>query len=307
MTTETFDDDAAYAIRVVSMHGGAADVATSLPGVVNRVLRVTGPGTDWVVRFAADARRPNEFPTEVWAARLGSRYGIATPRVVGTGHLEDRAYLVVEHVEPQEEQDTDESWRWLGRYAAILPTVPLDHDAPEEIFSRFGRDLPLAWRAHLDYNLDALSERDPLSEEGVYRPHDRAHLRSLLDRLRSADFTFGLAHGDLAPRNLIQRRPPSPAVLLDWGTATTGPAPWTDLQRVYAWAVHDRTVQSSALDLFADAAGVRLDEQATAILEQLTALRLLDLARWARERRPDLYDQYRRSSQLGLATLVGGP
>lgn len=303
MVTAPSDDDLAFATRVVEMHGGRVDEVVALPGVVNRVLRATGVGQDWVIRFPVDPRRPNEFPTEIWAAHQASKFGIATPRVLATGYLDDRPYLMVEYIRPQPEPDVAQMWWWLGRYAATLATVPLD-EAPEDIFSRFGRDLPSAWRSHLRYNLDELSERDPLIEDGVYQRQDLDRIRTLLETLEAADFAFGLAHGDLAPRNLIPRRTPSPPFLIDWGTATTGPAPWTDLQQVYVWAVHDRTISYDALHQFADAAGLPLRDHETAILTQMTALRFLDLARWAKDRRPDLYDQYRQSSHHGLRTIL---
>jgi aminoglycoside phosphotransferase (APT) family kinase protein len=305
LVTTPSGDDLAFAARVVGMHGGRADEVVALPGVVNRVLRVTGGGQDWVVRFPVDPRRPNEFPTEIWATHQAIRLGINTPRVLATGYLDDHPYLVVEYVRPQPDPDTALMWRWLGRYAATLATAPLD-EAPEGIFSRFGRDLPSAWRSHLRYNLNELSERDPLIDDGVYQPRDRDRIRTLLETLDAADFAFGLAHGDLAPRNLIPRPTPSPPFLIDWGTATTGPAPWTDLQRVYVWAVHDRTISYDAMHHFADAAGLPLGNHETAILTQLTALRFLDLARWARDQRPDLYDEYRQSSQHGLRTILRG-
>jgi hypothetical protein len=224
---------------------GTAEEVVALPGVVNRVFRVTGPGHDWVIRYPKDVRRTNEFPVEIWAGHQAKLLGIPSPPVVATGHLDHRPYLVLDYIEPQEGQGIDESWRWLGRYATVMSAVPL-HEAPQEIFSRFGRDLPTAWRAHLDYNLDALSEADPLIADCIYRPGELGRLRALIEGPRSVDFAFGLAHGDLAPRNLIPRRAPSPPVLLDWGTATSGPAPWTDLQRVYAWWEHDQTISRAA-------------------------------------------------------------
>jgi aminoglycoside phosphotransferase (APT) family kinase protein len=288
------------------MHGGDVNVVVALPGMVNRVFRVRGLRTDWVVRFPLDDQRANEFPTEVWAARQAHSSGVPTARTVATGLLDARPYLIVEYVEPHQDQDEDQAWRWLGRYASRVATTRLD-EAPEEVFSRFGRDLPRAWRAHLSYNLDAVTAQDPLLEDGVYQEADRVWLRASIKRLMTIDFAFGLAHGDLAPRNLVPRRPPLPPVLLDWGTATTGPAPWTDLQRVYGWATYDRTVTKSALDHFAHAAGVPLDEQTSAVLEQMSALRFLDLARWARKWRPDLYEEYRQSSQQGLAVILSTP
>lgn len=299
-------DAAAFATCVIETHGGTADEMVPLPGVVNQVFRVTGGGNDWVVRFPVDPRQPNAFPTEIWAAREASKLGIATPEVVATGYLDGRPYQVVEYCAPAGDPDASEMWRWLGHYSAALAHVPLD-GAPEALFSRFGRDLPSAWRSHLVYNLQALSKRDPLIDDGVYQHHDLDRLRALLEGLESIHFTFGLAHGDLAPRNLISRRPPAPPVLIDWGTATTGPAPWTDLQQVYVWAVHDQTISADALHLFGTAAGLPTGDGVMAILLQMTALRFLDLARWARERRPDLYDRYRISSAHGLKTILKTP
>lgn len=297
------DDDVAFATRIAGMHGGGADQIASLPGVVNSVLRVTGVSNDWVVRFPVDRQRPNEFPTEIWVAHQASELGIDTPPVVATGYLDNRPYMVVEYIAPQGEPDDDQMWSWLGRYAATLAMVPLD-DAPDEIFSRFGRDLSSAWRSHLRYNLDELSERDSLIVDGVYLRQDLDRLRALLEPLEMTDLAFGIAHGDLAPRNLIPRHTPLPPALIDWGATTTGPAPWTDLQQVYVWAVHDRTISLDALHHFAAAAGLPMGDRVTAILNQMTALRFLDLARWAKDRRPDLYDNYRHSSRVGLRNIL---
>ncbi|MGI3784698.1 MAG: aminoglycoside phosphotransferase family protein [Janthinobacterium lividum] len=206
------------------MHGGDVDKVVALPGVVHRVFRVSGPKTDWVARFPRDDQRPNEFPAEVWAARQANGSGVPTARTVATGLLDARPYLVVEYVAPYRSQDVDHAWRWLGRYAARVASIRVD-EAPDAVFSRFGCDLRRAWRAHLGYNLDALTAQDPLLEDGVYRQADRTRLRASVERLTTMDFAFGLAHGDLAPRNLVPRRPPLPPVLLDWGTATTGPPP----------------------------------------------------------------------------------
>ena len=296
-------DDGDFAARVVGRHGGQADAVFALPGNVNRVFRVSGPATDWVVRSPLDDRRFDEFPLEVWAARGASGQGVPAPPVVAAGDLDGRPYLVLEYVEPYETDSPGAAWQWLGRYAARVAVVPLE-DAPTQIFSRFGRDLGSAWRAHLQYNLDALSSHDPLLDDGVYARQDRERLRASIEQLMLVDFRHGLAHGDLAPRNLVLRRPPLPPVLLDWGTVTTGPAPWTDLQRVYAWMRYDRSIDELALAQFAEGAGVPLDEQATAVLEQLSAVRFLDLSRWARERRPDLYPEQCRSSRLALAAIL---
>jgi aminoglycoside phosphotransferase (APT) family kinase protein len=269
-----------------------------LAGVVNAVFRVWGTGFDWVVRFPVDPSRPNEFPLEEWALAVARRAGIRVPEVVGSGVLDDVPFLVLEYLEPAAVHP-ENPWAWLGRYAHAVSGVPLT-GAPDAVFSRFGRDLPAAWHAHLAYNLDALDDHDPLLHNGGYSKKQQPALRALLTELGSARFEHGLAHGDLAPRNLISRGSTEAPVLLDWGTASVGPAPWTDLQRVYQWAVHDQTVPPAALVRFAAAAGLPLTDDTERMLVRLTVLRFLDLARWARERRPDLYPDYLAACAAGV-------
>ena len=93
-------------------------------------------------------------------------------------------------------------------------------------------------------------------------------------------------------------------MLLDWGTATTGPAPWTDLQRMYQWAVHDHSITPAALADFAAAAGTPMTAATERVLVRLTVLRYLDLARWARERRPELYADYLAACSAGIRTAL---
>ncbi|MFP3393791.1 phosphotransferase, partial [Brevibacillus sp. SIMBA_076] len=90
-------------------------------------------------------------------------------------------------------------------------------DAPGALFSRFGRDLPAAWEEHLSYNVSALADDDALIALGVYAPGQLGRLRGILRSLRDVPFSFGLCHGDLAPRNLIERE--GGEVLIDWGAA----------------------------------------------------------------------------------------
>jgi aminoglycoside phosphotransferase (APT) family kinase protein len=292
----------AFAARIVHGLGREPAVVTALAGVVNAVFRVRGAGFDWVVRFPVDSSRPNEFPLEEWALAAARRAGIPVPEAVGSGLLDDVPFLVLRYCEPAA-AGPDDPWTWLGRYARWVPDVPLA-GAPDAGFSRFGRDLPTAWRAHLAYNLEALDADDPLLHDGGYTAGQQPLLRVLLTELGSARFEHGLAHGDLAPRNLVSRGGTEAPVLLDWGTATVGPAPWTDLQRVYQWAVHDRSVPRTALVDFAAAAGVPPTGETERMLVRLTVLRYLDLARWARDRRPDLYADYLTACAAGIRTAL---
>ena len=82
----------------------------------------------------------------------------------------------------------------IGQYVRRLAGCAVD-DAPATLFSRFGRDLAGAWQAHLGYNMSQLTEKDQLAAMGVYAPYERSSLMGLID----------------------------------WGCASFGPVPFTDL------------------------------------------------------------------------------
>ncbi|NQX11858.1 phosphotransferase [Microbacteriaceae bacterium VKM Ac-2855] len=271
----------ASAAAIAAQLGRRLERVDSLGGVENRVQRMRGPGFDWVLRTPVDPSAPDTYPLEAWAIGAARAAGVHSPAVVALG---DR-FLVLEYEPPR--RAIDDPWHTLGAFASAVACIPLD-DAPDGVFSRFGRDLAEAWRAHVRYNVEALSTADPLLHQGVYAEADRARIRDRIAPLEDEPFAHGLAHGDLAPRNLIARD--HGAALIDWGSVTTGPAPWTELQRVY------QEQQEEVLAAFAAGAGVALDASARDLLHRLTVLRALDLARWAREHRPALAAEYAASA-----------
>ena len=102
-------------------------------------------------------------------------------------------------------------------------------------------------------------------------------------------FEFGLSHGDLALRNLLVD-PGRPPVLIDWGSAATGPVPHTDLLNLLRNHEELDNPRDDELTFFSEGYGVDLD----ALRPQLDAMQTLsaiDLVRWARDHRPDLLDQ----------------
>ncbi|WP_399540473.1 hypothetical protein [uncultured Frigoribacterium sp.] len=270
---------------------------------------------DVVVRTPRDltGSAPDTYPAERWAAEHAARHGVPTPPVLAyEPEFGEAPLMIVEHVTslPSER----DPWRDLGRLAAALAEVPLGARAaavvgddadlsgpdvtvpdltvpevtvPDALLTRFGRDLPEAWRRHLRYGLDSLVPGDRLLGLGVYAERQRGPLRAALEQLavESADWRHGLVHGDLAPRNLVPRGADDP-VLIDWGSARTGPVPWLELDRVHRWSALDGIVGADELRRFADGLGVDLDDSLPT-LRRLALLHHLDLVRWALERRPD--------------------
>ncbi|MBT0993861.1 phosphotransferase [Cellulomonas sp. DKR-3] len=300
--------DVTLARAVIEPLGCAVgSVAVLGGGAMNRVLRVRGVQTDgtrfdWVVRSPLGDRWPAQFAEESWAATAAARAGVPAPRVVHVGLVGDRAVMVHEHA-PDDGGPVARPWSALGEYARRLADVALD-DAPDGLFTRFGRDVPRAWAQHVAHNRQALTDDDPLLRDGAYAAHQQAGLRALVDELATTRLTYGLTHGDLAPRHLVAPAAGGPPVLLDWGNASTGPSPWTDLRHVLVLARVRREVAEADLAEAAAAAGAPLDRATERVLVQLAVLQLLDVPRWALDRRPDLYQHFLDECRTGLAVLL---
>lgn len=297
----------ALARAVVASHGGSVRTIDSLDGgAVNHVLRVRGTLADsspfdWVVRSPRTDQWSTEFADESWAAAAATRAGIPTPSVVHVGVVGDRAVMVHEHA--ADAGPVERPWSVLGQYTRRFVDVPLE-DAPDGLFNRFGRDVPHAWAQHVDYNLAKLVDDDPLLRDGAYAPHQQPALRALLEEHRTTRLTYGLTHGDLHPRHLLSPGDGRPPVLIDWGNVSTGPTPWTDLRHVLVLARVRNEVTEADLAEFAIGAGAPLDRATERVLVQMAVLQLLDVVRWALDRRPELYEHFLDECRTGLAVLL---
>lgn len=134
---------------------------------------------------------------------------------------------------------------------------------------------------------------------GVYASGEQAGLRSLVLDLGQLPTSFGLNHGDLSLRNVLVPDG-GDAALLDWGSAATGPTPFGDLLNLFK--MHRATGDPSMGELagFAAGRGLRLAE-VPPILQELLILSLLDLVRWAADRRPDLLAGHIAAARTGIA------
>jgi Ser/Thr protein kinase RdoA (MazF antagonist) len=294
------DRDGALASRIAAHHGLAAEPVAELTGLgsVNRVFTV-GLGNDrCVIRFAIDPLRSNEFMTEAWCLELVASHGIPSPVTLASGTLHGVPYAVqrfVPHV-ARDRVSRRQLWETLGGYARRINELPVPDDAPAGLFTRFGRDLSAAWRAHLAYNLAELTRGDPLIALGVYPREEQPRLRDTILGLAETCMRFGLSHGDLAARNVLVGLDRAP-VLMDWGSATCGPVPYTDLLILYR--DHEQDDDPSADDLAAFGAGYGVDlGEIGPTVDAVRRLSAVDLVRWAaehrRDRLPALVDSARR-------------
>jgi hypothetical protein len=210
--------------------------------------------------------------------------------VVADGILDGVPYGVQRFVtgKPGDTVTGSELWSVLGRYGRVINAISTEDSAPTGLFTRFGRDLLSAWKAHVEYNLGELDATDPLLRMGVYSSKQQDRLRRTLTELSEIPMRFGLSHGDLSIRNLLLPAGESP-VLIDWGSASFGPVPLTDLLLVDRDARNGGSPSDAEFHAFAEALGVDL-EQARGTLDAYRRLHLLDLVRWAADQRPERLD-----------------
>lgn len=272
---------------------------------VVRCAAVAGAGERCVVRFALDPLRGDGYAVEAWCLVEAARHGIPGPEVVAVGTLDDVPYLVESYVDGVAgTMGGLAEWRTLGSYGRVVHAIPVTAEAPDGLFSRFGRDPAAAWRAHLSYNVGELNPSDPLIELGVYEIEVQPLLLEVMSRLGANDVAFGLSHGDLSLRNLLLPGD-GPPVLLDWDTAAVGPVPETDLLSLLRMHQGEDYPDRHGLEAFADGYGVVLDDVLPALTDQLV-LAHLDVVRWARERRPDLLPETAAAARTGVARNLRG-
>ena len=280
-------DFAARAARAAGLPDGPAS-QPDIDGNVNHVT-VLGTGADRIVVRVAQAGQHSDFALESWCMACAAEAGLGVPEVLWLGEVDGRPVMVQRYVDGANGDSVPrlQQWRMLGEFARRIADVPLPLDAPDGLFSRFGRDLPAAWVAHVDYNLAALSSGDRLIALGVYAPGEASPLRDLLTEARALPLRFGLSHGDLSPRNLRVDRGHEP-VLIDWGGAAAGPVPVTDLIHLISLRPSMGEPDGSALSEFADGWGEAIDPRALSLCRLVSTL---DLVRWALERAPDRLDE----------------
>jgi aminoglycoside phosphotransferase (APT) family kinase protein len=297
------DRDGALASRIAASHGLPAQPVAELSGLgsVNHVFVIGDAAERFVIRFPIDPLRENEFATEAWCLELAASLGIPGPATIASGTFSGIPYAVqrfVPHV-ARDRLGRPDLWRTLGRYARLINDVAVPDDAPAGLFSRFGRDLPAAWQAHLAYNLAELTSEDALISLGVYPREEQPRLKAMIAELAGTPMAFGMSHGDLAARNVLVS-PDGALVLMDWGSATCGPVPYTDLLTLHHH--HDQDDDPSADDLAAFSAGYGIDlGEVGPTLEALRQLAALDLVRWALDRRPDRLPELAESARRELA------
>lgn len=261
--------------------GQPADSIEALLGLgsVNEIFVAQCEGKKIIVRLPKpeDKHRAGAFyEKETWCLEQAAALGVPGPLVLAQGTHDGWPYQVQGFVAGTPATST--CWQMLGAYARRFHGIALDGfgETLPEFFAGEGQ---ARWQGFIDYNLASLAaEDDPLIGLGVYSAGQRDGIHARFTNLRQGDFTLGLCHGDLAPRNTILA-PDGTLVLLDWGCAEAHIVPHYDLLHI----------PSDHQAAFLDGYGWPLAER-DALLEEVEELALLksfDLVRWAIDRCPE--------------------
>jgi aminoglycoside phosphotransferase (APT) family kinase protein len=256
-------------------------------GSVNKVFVAEASGGKVVVRMSDRPQAADEYAKEKWCIERAAALGIPVPAVLGLGWRGGHAYIVELFVEGDEGRVSPvartEVWRVLGRYARLIHsiTIPGFGLTLAEITEGDARE---SWVRYLEYNIESLTDDDPLIELKVITRAQSCAVREIFVGLRGCEFTFGLNHGDLSLRNtIVDAR--GRVTLLDWGSAEAAAVPHHDLIQLLKTSMTEGDPDDGELRSFVEGYGMSAAvlERMMPELEALLLLRAFDKLRWALE------------------------
>ncbi len=277
-------------------------------GFVNYVFAVNSVDSHLIVRMSKpeDAWRGETFyAKEAWCLQQAARLGIPSPDVLEIGKFDGCPYMIQSLVPGVNGEDVatqpERIWFKLGEYASRIHSVELDGFG--ENLADFDRGNALAaWHGFVDYNLNSLTDADPLLQLKVYTPDQRYAILRIFSDLRRRPFRFGLSHNDLALRNTIFDEHENTVYLLDWGSAEAHIEPHYDLCEVLRW----HAPQSVAFCAFQQGYGMSDIELACILpeVQMLTLIKAFDLTRWAIDRCPERVEEMAASARAMTGTTL---
>jgi aminoglycoside phosphotransferase (APT) family kinase protein len=274
-------------------------------GSVNEVFVVEGAGRKLVVRMSDRAGALEEYEKEAWCIARAAELGVPVAEVLGVGASEGGAYVVQTYVDGDEGRDSAAPkavvWRELGRYARLIHSVAVPGFGLKLSEITHG-DARSSWLRHVEYNVESLTEDDPLIKLGVLTRGQSRLVRDVFERLKRREFAFGLNHGDLSLRNTIVGEG-GRVTLLDWGSAEAAAVPHHDLIQMLKMSMSDGDPDAEDIAAFLEGYGISADEyeRMRPELDALLLLRAFDKLRWAIEQGGEELEPYVRHAREALA------
>jgi aminoglycoside phosphotransferase (APT) family kinase protein len=266
-------------------------------GSVNKVFVVETPATKVVVRMSERAQAADEYAKEAWCIERAVALGVHVPLVLGLGRRGGHAYIVESFVEGDEGRDSSsvaaaDLWLVLGGYARLIHSIRVPGFGLT-MSEMDGGDARASWARHLEYNIESLTDEDPLIGLKVITPAQSRAARRVFVWLRGREFNFGLNHGDLSLRNIIVGAR-GVVTLLDWGSAEAAAVPHHDMIQLMKESMTEGEPGEEEWRAFLDGYGISAAELERMMpeLEALLLLRAFDKLRWALDRKAERLGDY---------------
>ena len=227
-------------------------------GRSNKVFIVEATNHKVVIRMSDRDDAFDEYTKEAWCIERAAARGVSVPSVISVGRFEANAYLVQSYIAGDNGIDSRAPkagiWRQLGKYAKLIHSIGVPG---------FGRTLPeitegdarKSWLRCLEYNIESLTQNDPLIKLKVLTQFQSKRIRDVFAGLRGREFTFGLNHGDIALQNtIVDKR--GKVHLIDWGSAEAGIVPHHDLIQMLMMNITEGNPDDAQIAAFLDGYGI---------------------------------------------------
>jgi aminoglycoside phosphotransferase (APT) family kinase protein len=303
----------------------ASDVAAGFLRDRVRSVRLIGQGSNnknflvetanarAVVKLSHEHRRHRalqDYRKEEWCIEQSSALGVPGPSVLSIGEADGNAFMIQTFVEgingKQVEGDRTAIWRKLGEYARLTHSIKVTGWG-EDFFDDRPDGQRASWLRYLTYNIESLTDGDPLIGLGVLSRDLLPVTRRLLEELGDKTFQFGLNHGDLALWNTLVE-PSGKINLIDWGSAEAHIIPHFDLLYVIRQGLRYGTPTTEEMAAFRQGYGLS-DEEYLRLKPELDRLFLLirfDKLRWAIDRQPSRIEEYVERAKTALRINLAG-
>ena len=265
-----------------------------------------------VVKLSHEHRRHRalqDYQKENWCIEQSSALGVPGPSVLSVGEAGGNAFMIETFVEGVNgkaiEGDRTAIWQKLGEYARLTHSIKVTGWG-EDFFDDRPGGQRASWLKFLTYNIESLTDDDPLIELGVLSRELLPVARRLLEELRDKTFQFGLNHGDLAIWNTLVE-PSGKINLLDWGSAEAHIIPHFDLLYVIRQHWRDGTPTIEDMAAFRQGYGLSHEEheRLKPELHRLFLLIRFDKLRWAIDRNPSRIEEYVERAKAALRLNLG--
>lgn len=254
-------------------------------GSVNKVFIVEAGNHKVVIRMSDRGEALDEYTKEAWCIEHAAAHGVLVPSVISVGRCEGNAYIIQSYIAGDEGRDSPAPklgiWRELGKYAKLIHSIGVSGFGLR--LSEITRgDARKSWLQYLEYNIESLTENDPLIKLKVLTQLQSKLIKDVFANLRGREFTFGLNHGDISLKNtIVDMR--DRVNLLDWGSAEAGIVPHHDLIQMLKMNMLKDDPDAEEIRAFLDGYGISPAELERMMpeLESLLVLRAFDKLRWA--------------------------